>query len=101
MASKTQLTNRMEKLGMAWATRSDKHVSPDDPLGDQVRGRRTYHVHPDRSEPYSSAVKRFDTLQDLGEYITLRETYAQVVEYGIENYDEKWVLSLEDDLRQY
>jgi len=73
MASKKNLTERMSKLGMAWAGRSDKYVSPDDPMGDQVRGRKTYHVHPDASWPEVTAILRFDTLRELGEYIEARE----------------------------
>lgn len=97
MASKRQITNRMEALGMAWATRSDKYVSPDDPMGDQTRGYKTYHVHPDRSEPWATAIKRFGTLGELEEYITLREKYAQAIEDGDEDYAD----ALREDLAEF
>ena len=86
MANKKQITTRMRKLGMAWATSSDKHVSPDDPLGEQVRGHKTYHVHPDRSQPWQNAIRRFDTLRDLEEYIGWREKYAKAIEEGNQEY---------------
>lgn len=99
--SKHNLTVRMGKIGMAWATTDAKHTSPDDPMGDQVRGRKTYHVHPDCGEPWANAIKRFDTLKDLAEYISLREAYNDVIQNGVTNYNDQYVLSLEDELRQY
>ena len=74
MASKAKLTKRMKDLGMAWATRSDKFVDPNDPMGERTP---TYHVHPDASQPWQNAIKRFRTLNELTEYIDWREKVAE------------------------
>ena len=88
MASKKQITTRMRALGMAWAIQSDKFVSPNDPMGAQVRGEKTYHVHPDASEPWQNAIKRFRTLNELSEYLDWREKVAEAVKAGDESYAE-------------
>jgi len=55
---------------MAWATTDKKHCSPNDPLGDQMEGRKTYHVHPDVSRPHQNQIRRFGSLRELGQYLS-------------------------------
>jgi len=64
-----RITKRLREAGMAWATSATKCTLPDDPMEDQIAGRKTYHVHPDASHPHSRDVRRFDTLDDLEDYL--------------------------------
>jgi len=73
MASKKQVTKRLAELGMAWAIRSDKFTDADDPYGARVRGEKTYHIHPDRSYPSVTAIKRFRTLQEILDFCDATE----------------------------
>jgi len=67
---KTRITEKMRKLGMAWATTDRKHCSPNDSLEDQAAGRKTYHVHPDVSYPHQNHIKRFGSLRELNQYLS-------------------------------
>ena len=64
-----RITSKLSALGMAWATSPSKHIHPDDPMQDQIDQRKTWHVHPDASNPQASDVKRFDTLDELEEWL--------------------------------
>ena len=97
MNTRANLTERMLRLGMAWALRRDKYVSPDDPLEDQMRGRKTYHVHPDRSYPHQNHVKRFNSMADLEQYVELREQYAEAVQ----REDQGQMERLADELEEF
>lgn len=68
-AQKARITAALREIGAAWATSASKHVSPNDPLEDQIAGRATYHVHPDRSEPRTEHIQRFDSLRELEAWI--------------------------------
>ena len=73
MASKKQVIKRLAELGMAFATRTDKYTDPSDPFGAQQRGEKTYHIHPDRSYPAETAIKRFRTLQEILDFCEATE----------------------------
>jgi len=85
MPSKRRITRRMRALGMAWATRSDKFVDPNDPMGQR---RPTYHVHPDASRPWQNAIRRYRTLGELETYIEWRWKVSQARARGDEEYAE-------------
>lgn len=102
MATKKQkVTNRLQAVGAAWATSSDRHVSPDDPPGSG----RAYHVHPDRSYPHVGAILRFRTLDEINEWCKMREEQAAVMvgapqEPAPDASDEEWSEYMNDmDMR--
>jgi len=66
--NKRQISQRLADLGMAWAIRTDKFVSPSDPFGAQQRGEKTYHIHPDVTRPEVTAIKRFHSLKEIAAY---------------------------------
>jgi len=66
---KDRITKGLRKIGAAWAVRSDRYCSPNDPLEDQIEGKRTYHVHPDASFPHQDNIKRFRNLDEVQAYI--------------------------------
>lgn len=70
---------RLQAVGAAWAVRSDRYVSPDDPMGAQVRRERRYHVHPDVHWPINTAILRFRTLDEINEWCKMREDQAEVM----------------------
>ena len=84
MSRKARITRRLAELGMAWATREDKYISPNDPLEDQIRGRATYHIHPDASYPHESHIKRFASLREIEEYLDACERAEQAAANGDE-----------------
>lgn len=65
MAKRQQIEQGLKDIGACWAVRSDKFCDANDPYGDQIDGRKTYHIHPDRSEPRQNSVKRFDSLDEI------------------------------------
>jgi len=67
-----RISTRLHEAGMAWATSATKHVHPDDPMEDQIARRKTWHVHPDASHPHSRDVVRFDTLDELEDWLDER-----------------------------
>lgn len=67
--NKQQITSKLQQLGMAWATRSDKYVSQNDGWGSKP----AYHVHPDASYPHQDSIKRFYNLAEIEAYIAARE----------------------------
>lgn len=71
-AQKDRITAALSEIGAAWAVTKDKCVLPDDPLEDQAAGRETYHVHPNRSNPHSNSVWRFNSLAELEDWIQER-----------------------------
>jgi len=77
-----RITSKLSALGMAWATSPSKHIHPDDPMQDQIDQRKTWHVHPDASNPQASDVKRFDTLDELEEWIDERTISSIAVEFS-------------------
>jgi len=66
---KNRLTKLLEEIGANWAVTTDKCLLSDDPLEDQVAGREAYHIHPDKSEPRSEYIQRFDSLKELEAWI--------------------------------
>lgn len=68
-----RITRKLTALGAAWAVRSDKYTSPDDSLDDRASGRKTWHVHPDASEPDQRSIRQFDTLAELEAWIQARK----------------------------
>jgi len=82
MARKKQVSKRLAELGMAWAVRDDKFTDPGDPMDAQVRGEKTYHVHPDRTRPEGTAVKRFHSLQEIADYCNAVEMAQQLFAAG-------------------
>jgi len=70
---KDRITKRLRQAGMAWATSATKHVHPDDPMENQIAGRKTYHVHPNANHPHSRDVRRFDTLDELEDWLDERD----------------------------
>lgn len=82
MASKKRVTKRLEELGMAWATRTDKYTDPSDPYGARVRGEKTYHIHPDRSYPSTTAILRFHTLREILDFCDAQEKATDLVKAG-------------------
>lgn len=63
------ISELLDLIGAAWAVRSDKYIDPNDPLENQQKGRKTYHIFPVRTAPYQSSIKRFDTLQSISDWI--------------------------------
>lgn len=76
MATRKQIEQGLEDIGACWAVRSDKFCDANDPYEDQIEGRKTYHVHPDRTEPRQNAIKRFDNLDELWSWIDARKRAA-------------------------
>jgi hypothetical protein len=78
MDKRTRITHRevedlIQNVGAAFATRGDKYIDPNDPLGSKP----TYHIHPDRHEPWQNAILRFRTLQEIADYAVARtEAFA-------------------------
>ena len=66
MATKRRIERKMEEMGMTWAVRSTKYIAPDDPFGSSP----TWHVHPNAEYPHEENIQRFDTLNDLWEWLT-------------------------------
>lgn len=64
-----RITRKLAELGMAWAVRSDKFCDPNDPLEDQMAGRKTYHIHPDAARPHQNDIRRFDSLKEVEEWL--------------------------------
>lgn len=60
-----RITKKLDANGSAWAVRADKYCSADDPLEHQMEGRKTYHIHPDRTHPYSDCILRFRSLSEV------------------------------------
>jgi hypothetical protein len=60
-----RITRRLDELGMTWATRSDRYCDANDPLEDQIAGRKTYHIHPDRANPRYESILRFTSLREI------------------------------------
>lgn len=65
-----RISKKLQQKGAAWAVRSDKHVSPNDPMQDQIDGRKTWHVHPDASHPHQGCILRFDTLAEIEKWLS-------------------------------
>jgi len=68
-AQKDRLTRLLGEIGACWAVTTDKTVLPNDPLEDQIAGRKTYHIHPDKSEPRTGYIQRFTNLKELEAWI--------------------------------
>lgn len=68
-AQKDRITRSLSKIGACWAVTMDKCILSDDPLEDQIAGRKTYHIHPDQSEPRQEYIQRFDSLKELEKWI--------------------------------
>jgi len=60
-----RITKELQEQGRAWAVRSDKHISPDD----EWDAKPTYHVHPNASYPHQSDICRFDSLNEIEEWL--------------------------------
>ena len=73
MKKKDRITKGLREIGAAWAVRNDRYCSPNDPLEDQIEGKRTYHVHPDASYPHQDHIVRFRNLDEIAAYIKARE----------------------------
>ena len=71
-----RITEKFSKFGIAWAVRSDKFCSPDDPLEAQANGTKTYHVHPDASHPHVNDILRFSSLVAIEEWLNEIEILA-------------------------
>lgn len=69
MANKGQVTKALQAVGACWAVRTDKFCGADDPLEDQMAGRKTYHVHPDASYPHQDHILRFASLRAIMEWV--------------------------------
>jgi len=87
-----QITQGLKEIGAAWAVRSDKWCSPNDPLDDQIKGIKTYHIHPDRSYPHQNSIKRFYSLAEIAAYIRACKKAAQATsdEKGMEIMEDFW-----------
>jgi len=59
----------LKARGAAWAVQAAKYCSPDDPLENQIKGRRTWHIHPDANYPHQNSIKRFDTLDQIEQWL--------------------------------
>jgi len=66
---KARLTRLLGEVGAVWAVTMDKCILPDDPLEDQMAGRKTYHIHPDQSHPHADSIQRFTNLKTLEAWI--------------------------------
>lgn len=64
-----RITQRLRKLEMAWAVRSDRFCDANDPLDDQIEGRKTYHIHPNASYPHQLHIVRFDSMREIEEWL--------------------------------
>lgn len=60
-----RLTRKLAEIGAAWVLTPEKYLDPSDPLEDQETGRKTYHVHPDASNPHPADILRFGSLIEL------------------------------------
>ena len=65
MTTRKQVEQGLEDIGACWAVRSDKYVGADDGYD----ARPTYHVHPDAGYPHVNAIKRFESLDELANWI--------------------------------
>jgi len=87
MTKKDTISTGLSEIGACWAVRKDRYTDPGDPYGAQVRGERTYHIHPDASRPYVSAMLRFRTLDQIAEYIKVRKQVAALYD-GLDPLDD-------------
>ena len=63
------LTTRLQALGGTFCVQVAKYCDPNDPLENQVNGRKTWHVHPNAAYPHQNSVQRFDTLDQLEDWL--------------------------------
>lgn len=66
---KQRITRLLSEIGACWAVTMEKCILPSDPLEDQITGKATYHIHPDRSELRSEYIQRFTNLKALEAWI--------------------------------
>lgn len=76
-SQRKRINRKLGELGMSWAVQQGKYVGPNDPLESQIKGRKTYHIHPDKSEPRGDYMVRFDTLNELEEWLDNGGTWGE------------------------
>lgn len=60
-----RITKKLQEQGRAWAVRSDKYIDPNDEFG----AKPTYHIHPNATYPHQSDICRFDSLNEIEEWL--------------------------------
>ncbi len=70
--NKQQITKKFQDLSIAWATSNGKYVGANDGFD----AKPSYHVHPDASYPHQDHVKKFTSLEEIGEYVKACELAA-------------------------
>jgi len=60
-----RITKKLQEQGRAWAVRTDKFIDPNDDFG----AKPTYHVHPNASYPHQTDICRFDSLNEIEEWL--------------------------------
>jgi len=79
-----RITRRLEGLSACWAISATKFCSPNDPHANQLRGRKTWHIHPDQGHPHQDDVLRFDTLDAIEDWLDDAEAYQKYADAQIE-----------------
>lgn len=68
-----QVTQGLADIGASWSGHDRKYSSINDPIADQVKNVKTYHVHPQANAPHSERVLRFHKLGEIAVYIRARK----------------------------
>jgi hypothetical protein len=84
--TKAQIIEGLDSIGAVFATRTDKYIDPNDPMGSKP----AYHVHPDRREPWQNAILRFYGLSEIASYIAARQEAAKNPEAAEEIMGAYW-----------
>ena len=71
-----RISRKLSAIGACWATRPDRYIDPNDPLGDQIKRRKTYHIHPDRSYPHQRHIMRFSSMREIEAWLKALEHAA-------------------------
>ena len=64
-ARKERVTEGLAAIDACWAVTDKKMILPSNGFD----AKPSYHIHPDRTYPHEQAVYRFDTLQQIVDYI--------------------------------
>ena len=65
---KEQVTKKLEEIGACWAVKAEKYIGVNDP-GNPWERKACWHIHPDCSYPHIDNIQRFNTLQELADWI--------------------------------
>jgi len=72
MANMNSIGSGLDKIGACFAIRSDKFICANHNCCQPLNGDKpAYHIHPDANSPRQDDIKRFESLTELGSWITM------------------------------